>query len=82
MVNAEEYQKLLEPLKKPKKALDNMQTERMCEFYHKPRHLKEHCHWNLENPNNKLKDKKKVLMNEIFFWARRGTSGNHIKQGN
>jgi hypothetical protein len=39
----------------------------MCGFYHKPRHLKECCHWNLENLNNKLKDKKKVSVNELFF---------------
>jgi hypothetical protein len=37
----------------------------MCGFYHKPRHLKECCDWILENPNNKLKDKKEVSVNEV-----------------
>jgi hypothetical protein len=37
----------------------------MCGSCHKPTHLKEHCHWNPKNPNNKLKDKKRVLMNEV-----------------
>jgi hypothetical protein len=43
MVDVEEYRKLLEPLKKPKKALDNTRIEKICGFYHKPRHL-ECCH--------------------------------------
>jgi hypothetical protein len=40
-------------------------NKRMCSFCHKLRHLKEHFHWNLENPNNKLKDKNEVMMNEV-----------------
>ncbi len=44
MADAEEYQKLLEPPKKPKKAPNNNQIERICGFYHKPRHLKEFYH--------------------------------------
>jgi hypothetical protein len=51
----------------------------MYGFCHKPRHLKEHCHWNPNNLNNKLKDKKKVSMNEISPQAWRRTSGNHLK---
>jgi hypothetical protein len=58
MANAKECWKLLEPPKKLEKALDNIHIKNMCGFYHKPRHLKEHCHWNPKNPNNKLKDKK------------------------
>jgi len=65
MVDAEEYQKLLKALQKPKKALDNTRIEKMCSFYHKPWHLKECCHWNVKNPNNKLKDKKEILVNKI-----------------
>jgi len=63
MANGKEYWKLLEPSKKLKKALNNIWIEKMCGFYHKPGHLKENYHWNLENPNNKLKDKKK------FWWT-------------
>jgi hypothetical protein len=35
-----------------------------CGQCNKPRHSKEHCHWNPNNPNNKLKDKKEVVINE------------------
>jgi hypothetical protein len=52
--------KLLEPLNKTKRIPNNTWIEKMCDYYHKPRHLKEHCHWNPKNPNNKWKDKKKV----------------------
>jgi hypothetical protein len=65
IANVEEYQKLLEPSKKLEKALDNTQIEKTCSFYHKLGHLKERCHWNPKKPNNKLKDKNKVSMNEI-----------------
>jgi hypothetical protein len=51
----------------------------MCGFYHKPRHLKEHCPWNLNNPNNKLKDKKRVLVNEVSPKIGRRMGGNHEK---
>ncbi len=33
--------KLLKPLKKLEKTLDNIQIEKMCNFYYKPGHLKE-----------------------------------------
>ncbi len=79
MVDGEEYQKLLEPSKKLKKALDNIQIEKMCGFYHKPGHLKELCHWNLENLNNKLKDKKEVLVNIVCSHVGKGMNGNHEK---
>ncbi len=79
MADGEEYWKLLEPLKKLKKTLDNIQIEKMCGFYHKPRHLKERYHWNLENPNNKLKDKIEVLVNIICSPTRKGMNGNHEK---
>jgi len=52
----------------------------MCGFYHKLGHLKEHYHYNLENPNNKLKDQKKV--NKVFLQVGKGTSGNRKKKGN
>jgi len=34
MANAREYRKLLKPQKKLKKALDHIQIEKMCNFYH------------------------------------------------
>jgi hypothetical protein len=54
----------------------------MCDFCHKPRHLKELYHWNPNNPNNKLKERKEVSMNKVFLRAGRGMGGNHEKQGN
>jgi hypothetical protein len=65
MENDEGYRKLLEPPKKLEKTPDNTRINKMCGFCHKPRHLKKCCHWNLENSNNRLKDKKKVSMNEV-----------------
>jgi hypothetical protein len=44
MADAKKYQKLLEPLKKPKRAPNNTRIERMCDFCHKPKHLKELYH--------------------------------------
>jgi hypothetical protein len=66
MADAKEYWKLLEPPKKLKKTPDNTQIKKMCNFYHKLGHLKEHCHWNPENPNNILKEKKEASVNEVF----------------
>jgi hypothetical protein len=59
IANAREYQKLLKPLTKPKKTPNNTWIQKMCNFCHKPRHLKECCHWNPKSPYNKLKDKNK-----------------------
>ncbi len=58
MVDAKDCQKLLEPLKKLETTLDETQIKNICGFCHKPGHLKECYHWNPNNPNNKLKDKK------------------------
>jgi hypothetical protein len=82
MVDAKEYQNLLELPKKPKKALDNIQIKRMCGFYHKPRHLKERYHWNPKNFDNKLKDKKEVSVNKVSLQVGKSMNGNHEKQGN
>jgi hypothetical protein len=38
--DTKEYQKLLEPLKKLEKTLDNTRIKNMCGFYNKPMHLK------------------------------------------
>jgi hypothetical protein len=79
MADVEGYLKLLKPPTKLEKTSDNAQNERMCCFCHKLGHLKECCIWNLKNPNNKLKDKKEVLVNEVSTHTRKGTSGNHGK---
>ncbi len=57
MVDVKEYKKLLEPWKKLEKTQDKIEIKKMCGFCHKSRHLKEQCHWNPKNPNNKLKKK-------------------------
>ncbi len=82
MADAKEDQKLLKPPKNPKKTPNNPRNERMCGFCHKPMHLKEHCHWNPKNPNNKLKDKKRILVNEVSPKTRGRMGGNHKNQGN
>jgi hypothetical protein len=43
-------------------------------IYGQSRHSKEHYHWNLDNPNNKLKDKKNIVVNGIL--AQHGGIGN------
>jgi hypothetical protein len=65
MTDVKEYQKLLDSSTKLEKTQGNTWNEKMCGFCYKPRHLKKCCHWNSKNPNNKLKDKKEVLVNEI-----------------
>jgi hypothetical protein len=82
MANAKEYQKLLKLPKKPENALDNIWIKKMCGLYHKLRHLKERYHWNPQNFNNKLKDKKEVSVNEVSHQVSRSTNGNHEKQQN
>jgi hypothetical protein len=79
MANAKEYQKLLKLPKKPKNALNNIRIKKMCSLCHKSRHLKEQCHWNPKNLNNKSKDKKEVSMTKISYQAGRSTNGNHKK---
>jgi len=82
MANTKEYQKLLEPPNKPKKTTYNPRNEKMHGLCHKPKHLKKQCHWNPKNPNNKLKEKKRVSVNEIFPHTGRRMSDNHKKHGN
>ncbi len=66
MGDAKEYQKLLEPPTKPKKAIDDRKTYVICGQCNKLGHSKEHYHWNLNNLNNKLKDEKEVVVNGIL----------------
>ncbi len=62
MADIEEYRKLLKPPTKLEKTPNDFQNERMYCFCHKLGHLKECCHWNPNNPNNKLKDKNKFQL--------------------
>jgi len=38
----------------------------ICGQCNKLGHSKERCHWNPNNPNNKLKDEKEVAVNGVF----------------
>jgi hypothetical protein len=44
-------------------------------------HSKECCHWNLNNPNNKLIDKKEVVMNGILAQTSGGTRNKSRSKG-
>jgi hypothetical protein len=35
-------------------------------------HINEKCHWNFNTPNNKLKEKKSIVVNEIFAQCNKG----------
>ncbi len=60
MGNINEYQKLLEPITKQEKVSETRRTD-VCNLSqcNKSRHFKEHCHWNLNNLNNKLKTRRR-----------------------
>jgi len=57
---------LLEPLTKQEKTNKGRKIDVICGQCNKPRHSKEHCHWNPNNLNNKLKDKKEVATNGVL----------------
>jgi hypothetical protein len=57
MGDANEYQKLVKPPTKQEKVNKGRRTYVIYSQCNKLKHSKEHCHWNLHNPNNKLKDK-------------------------
>jgi hypothetical protein len=65
MGDVNEYKRILEPPIKLKKTNDGKQIDMICGQCNKLGHLQQRCQWNLENLNNKLKDKKMFLMNEI-----------------
>jgi hypothetical protein len=66
MGDINEYWKLLEPLTKQEKTSRRRKICVICGQCNKLGHSKEHCHWNPNNPNNKLKDKKEVAMNGVL----------------
>ncbi len=75
MGDANEYNNLLEPSTKQKKASEGRWIDVIYSQCNKSRHSKEHYHWNPNNSNNKLKDKKEVAMNGILTQTR-GSIGN------
>jgi hypothetical protein len=81
MGDANEYWKLLEPPTKKEKASDERGTYVICGQCNKPRHSKERCHWNLDNPNNKLKDKQKIIVNGILAQPSGIRTKLHNKRG-
>jgi hypothetical protein len=66
MGDANEHQKLLEPPTKQEKVSEGRIIDVIYGQCYKSRHSKECCHWNLDNSNNKLKDKKKVVVNGVL----------------
>ncbi len=44
-------------------------------------HSKERCHWNVDNPNNKLIDKKEVTMNGNLTQTSGGTRNKSKNKG-
>jgi hypothetical protein len=57
---------LLQPPIKQEKASEGRITNVIYGHYNKLKHSKECCHSNLDNPNNKLKDKKEVVVNGVL----------------
>jgi hypothetical protein len=72
--NANEYQKLFKPPIKQEKASKGKRIHVIYGQCNKSKHSKELCHWNPNNPNNKLKDKKEVVVNGVL--AQPGDIGN------
>jgi hypothetical protein len=66
MGDTNEYQILLEPPTKREKANEGRRIDVIYNRCNKPRHSKECCHQNTNNPNNKLKDKNEVIVNGIL----------------
>jgi hypothetical protein len=61
MGNANEYQKLLEPLAKMRRLAKEGGQMWFCDQCNKLGHSKECCQWSLDNPNNKFKNKEVVV---------------------
>jgi len=81
MVDANEYQKLLEPPTKHEKVSKGRWTDVICDQCNKLEHFKECCHWNLDNQNNKLKNKKEVAVNGISTQTNGGTRNKFGNKG-
>jgi hypothetical protein len=81
MGNANEYQKLLEPPTKQEKASEGRQMYVIYDECNKQRHSKEHCHWNQDNLNNKLKDTNEVTINGILAQINGGTRNKFGNKG-
>jgi hypothetical protein len=64
------------------KSNDTSQIEKTCGYCHEIGQLKDHYHWNLENPNNKLEEMKEVLVKEVCTQSSKGIGSYKGKQGN
>jgi len=58
-----DYWKLLELVTKLEKSIESKRANAICSQCHKPKHTKERCHPNHDNPNKKLKEKKDIPTN-------------------
>jgi hypothetical protein len=84
MGNTNEYWKLLRPPIKHNKASERRQTYVIYGYCNKSRHSKVCCDLNLNNSNNKLKDKNEVTINGILVQIGGGVgneSGNERGHG-
>jgi hypothetical protein len=64
------------------KSNDISQIEKTCGYCREIGQLKDHCHWNLENPDNKLEEMKEVLVKEVCTQSSKGIGSYKGKQGN
>jgi len=81
MADANEYQKMLEPLTKHEKVSKGKQIDAICAQCNKQAHSKERSHWNPNNPKNKLKDRKEVTMNGVLAQIGGGTRNKFDNKG-
>ncbi len=65
MGDTNEYQKLKKPPTKQEEASKGMRTNVIYDQCNKLKHSKEHCHWNPNSPNKKIKNKKEVVVNGV-----------------
>jgi hypothetical protein len=78
MGNVHEFRKLLEPPTKQEKNNKGRRTYVICGQCNKSEHSKEHYYWNIDNMNNKFKDKKEVAVNGVLVQpADRGIKSNN-----
>jgi hypothetical protein len=62
------YQKLFKspPFSKTNWIPQSRKNEIKCGHCKELGHINDKCHWNFKTPNNKLKEKKSIVMNENF----------------
>jgi len=65
---------LFEPLAKPKKSIDSKKYTSIAATGTKLVNTWIGSTWKLNNPNNKLKEKKNILLNEMYAQQSKGTN--------